>query len=151
MDTIQIVTICTSILSALGVGTIIPMLVKEHLARKKEQSTERQKELKQERLEEIKTSISAEVSPMKTQLDKIVSGTKATLRNDLMECYYMCKEKGYRTEDDTQNFTSMHKAYHDLGGNSFIDKDIAPMFFEHVPLKNLEKDSQRIILIEHEG
>ena len=92
--------------------------------------------------------IKSEIEPLRSQIETVAQGTKASLRNDLLKCYYDCKAKGYRTEDDTKNFTAMQSAYHSLGGNSFIDKDISPMFYA-IKVYNVELEVERKKLLEN--
>lgn len=70
------------------------------------------------------------IDDMHVDLKKVSVGTLASLRNDLLECYYSCKKKGYRNNDDTKNFNRMFNAYIDLGGNDIIEHDVAPSFHE---------------------
>lgn len=58
---------------------------------------------------------------------------RAGLRSVLMNLYYDCAQKGYRTEDDSKNYREMHEAYNKAGGNSFIDSDVSH-WFEQIPL-----------------
>ena len=59
---------------------------------------------------------------LEEKIDLIALGTQATLRNDLLNCYYACDKKGYKTHEDIQNFADMYEAYHNLHGNSFIEQ-----------------------------
>lgn len=155
MQWYQIATIIISALSLLGLGTVMSTFWKEKHDKRKEISEENQKILKQLRQDELREVIKSEIDPIKEKLEIIVGGTQATLRNDLLNCYYACKKKKYRTEDDTKNFMDMHDAYHKLGGNSFIDKDVAPAFYElkgdwEVSIhKKPKKTTKRKILTEN--
>ena len=71
---------------------------------------------------------------MKGKLELVSNGTQAGLRNDILTCYYTCFHKGFKTKDDAENFNDMYEAYHSLGGNSFIDKDVVPSFV-NLPLQ----------------
>lgn len=148
MQWYQIVSVIVSILSVLGFSTIVSTLWKERHEKKKEMSEENQKRRRVERQEELREIIKSEIEPVKSQIEIMTQGTKATLRNDLLKCYYDCKAKGYRTEDDTKNFTEMKNAYHKLGGNSFIDKDISPMFYS-IKVYNVELEIERKRLLEN--
>lgn len=75
--------------------------------------------------------IGEQIAPLANQMNLIATGTQATLRNDLLNCYYDCKKKGYRTAEDIQNFADMYAAYRALKGNSFIEQ-IAKIF-THIP------------------
>lgn len=74
------------------------------------------------------------ISEVKESLKLVSGGTQAGLRNDLMNCYNECSSKGFKTQDEAENFNDMYNAYHALGGNSFIDSDIIPAF-KQLPLK----------------
>lgn len=75
-----------------------------------------------------------EIIPITTQITKIQdtltstsNGVLASLRNDLIQCFNCCRQKGYAELKDRQVFHDMLKAYHALGGNSYI-KDISEAF-----------------------
>ena len=68
------------------------------------------------------TTIKENNKPIEEKSDLIALGTQATLRNDLLNCYYACDKKGYKTNEDIQNFADMYEAYHNLHGNSFIEQ-----------------------------
>lgn len=78
--------------------------------------------------------IKQDIKDMREQLRLVGGGTQAGLRNDILTCYYSCFSKGFKTKDDAENFNDMYEAYHRLGGNSFIDKDVMPSF-TNLPLK----------------
>ena len=71
---------------------------------------------------ELITTIKENNKPIEEKIDLIALGTQATLRNDLLNCYYACDKKGYKTNEDIQNFADMYEAYHNLHGNSFIEQ-----------------------------
>ena len=76
----------------------------------------------------------AVVNNLATRQDKAEKCDQAILRNALMNVYYDCKAKGFRTEDDSKNYREMHEAYNAIGGNSFIDSDVSN-WFNALPLK----------------
>ena len=71
---------------------------------------------------ELIATIKENNKPIEEKIDLIALGTQATLRNDLLNCYYACDKKGYKTNEDIQNFADMYEAYHNLHGNSFIEQ-----------------------------
>lgn len=60
-------------------------------------------------------------------------GELSSLRNDILTCYYRCREKGYRGDWDYTNIHDLYDAYKQLHGNSFID-DVMKRF-EALPAK----------------
>lgn len=75
-----------------------------------------------------------EIVPITCQITKIQdtlvstsNGVLASLRNDLIQCFNRCHQKGYTELKDRQVFHDMLKAYHALGGNSYI-KEISDAF-----------------------
>lgn len=61
-----------------------------------------------------------EFGPIVKQLNCISNGTLSGLRNDILDCYYRCLEKGYRNDWDYTNIHDLYNSYLDLGGNSFV-------------------------------
>lgn len=95
--------------------------------------------------EELISRIKIIVQPLNDKLDKVdtklsatSAGTLATLRNDILTCYYRCREKGYRNDYDYQNIHDLYEAYDALDGNSFI-KDIMDRF-DKLPVKEDVKE-----------
>ena len=79
--------------------------------------------LKQEMDQHCNRQVSAlreELLPIAEQLGCISSGTLSGLRNDILDCYYRCLEKGYRNDWDYTNIHDLYTSYLDLGGNSFV-------------------------------
>lgn len=79
---------------------------------------------------------------IKEHVKLLGAGTQASLRNDILSQYYACRDKGFRTSDDSENFRDMHSAYHALGGNSFIDSDVVPAF-EAILLSEKKPEKRR--------
>lgn len=111
---------------------------------KENRSKERKEDLK-ELFDEFILPMDKKVDNIHSDLQKVSVGTLASLRNDLLECYYSCKRKGYRNNDDTKNFNRMFNAYIDLGGNDIIEHDVAPSFHN---LRLVTYDEE--IRIQHE-
>lgn len=111
-----------SIVLALGGSTLCGLIVTgiwNFLNKKALKNKELQEKDKTDEL--IKT-IKDNSKPLEEKIDLIALGTQATLRNDLLNCYYACDKKGYKTHEDIQNFADMYEAYHNLHGNSFIEQ-----------------------------
>lgn len=73
------------------------------------------------------------VKEVDDSLIKVSNGTLSSLRNDILTCYYRCREKGYRNDYDYQNIHDLYAAYDGLDGNSFIS-DIMNRF-DNLPVK----------------
>ena len=73
------------------------------------------------------------VKEIDDSLLKVSNGTLSSLRNDILTCYYRCREKGYRNDYDYQNIHDLYAAYDSLKGNSFIS-DIMNRF-DNLPVK----------------
>lgn len=111
-----------SIILALGGSTLCGLIVTgiwNFLNKKAMKNKDLQEKDKADEL--IKT-IKENNKPLEDKINLIASGTQATLRNDLLNCYYACDKKGYKTPEDIQNFAHMYDAYHNLHGNSFIEQ-----------------------------
>lgn len=140
-----VVSAVVSILTLLGFGTVMKFYWEDKHKKKLEETEEAKKRKKEERHKEITDAVSEIFNPCS---DKIVSSIHniekrldlaekcdlAELRNSLMNIYYNCATKGYRTEDDSKNYREMHEVYAALGGNSFIDSDVS-RWFDELPLK----------------
>ena len=126
------------ILLNLAVTTVVGILIKrwftkhdekqakireEHerlAALEKEQERDR---LKQEMDAHCNNQVNAmrqELGPIAKQLNCISNGTLSGLRNDILDCYYRCLEKGYRNDWDYTNIHDLYASYLSLGGNSFV-------------------------------
>ena len=111
-----------SIVLALGGYTLCGLIVTtiwNKIAKHNRKIQELQEEKKTNKLI---TTIKENNKPIEEKIDLIALGTQATLRNDLLNCYYACDQKGYKTYEDIQNFADMYEAYHNLHGNSFIEQ-----------------------------
>ena len=134
-----------SILTLLGLGTVTKLYWEDKHKKKQNETEEAKKRQKAERRKEIIDAVSETMGPcskeirdsiqnIEKRLDRTEKCDQASLRNSLMSVYYACKEKGYRTEDDSKNYREMHEAYNEIGGNSFIDSDVS-VWFDKIPLK----------------
>ena len=111
-----------SVVLALGGSTLCGLIVTtiwNKIAKHNRKIQELQEEKKTNKLI---TTIKENNKPIEEKIDLIALGTQATLRNDLLNCYYACDKKGYKTNEDIQNFADMYEAYHNLHGNSFIEQ-----------------------------
>lgn len=75
-----------------------------------------------------------DINEIKEQTKLTSAGTCAGLRSQLLNFYYYCDHKGYRTPDDSENFQDLYDAYTALGGNSFIQRDVYN-WFQALPIK----------------
>jgi hypothetical protein len=119
--------IVSLIVTCLGIPTLATLAVTDAYKRKKENSQKVKDAKKKEWMDGVRQAVKEETDPIrvdikdiKHQLELNSAGTLASLRNDLLDCYYECCDKGYRTSDDIKNWQDMLIAYHNLGGNSFI-------------------------------
>lgn len=135
------IPIIISFLSLLGLGTLTSLLWKDLINKRKANSVERKAQEKEERIEEMRTvtdecwdKVEKRLKAIEVELKLNSTGTQAGLRNHLLNVYYDCVKKGYRTKNDSENFRDMYAAYHDLGGNSFIENDVL-RWFEEIPSK----------------
>lgn len=110
-------------------------------------SEERDAQLKKEVLEEVSKVIKVELREGTKELKSSISDLKqetsvlsqklsvlednqskqgtalcSSIRNDIKKAYDLCKEKGYRTEWDTDNLNHLFDDYKKLGGNSFVEE-----------------------------
>lgn len=140
-----VVSAIVSILTLLGFGTVMKFYWEDKHKKKLNETEEAKKRQKDERHQEITAAVSEIMGPcsdeikgaiqnIEKRLDRTEKCDQASLRNSLMSVYYACKEKGYRTEDDSKNYREMHEAYNEIGGNSFIDSDVSK-WFDKLPLR----------------
>lgn len=128
MDTGEIVTLVLSIISTLGIGTIVPMLVKNHLEENKRKAEEASEKHKQERLGELREVVKEEIKPVQDDVSKLLAdseltkkGLQATLRHDLYEIAHKARKDGYCPDETKYDFNSMYEQYHKLGKNGVMD------------------------------
>lgn len=129
------------ILCLVGVPTLMTLVVTAIWNKCVNGTKKVQERRREEHQEDIRQVVHAEsgswagdIQEIKTSIKLIGNGTQAGLRNDIMACYNGCAAKGFKTQDEAENFNDMYNAYHALGGNSFIDSDITPAF-KKLPLK----------------
>lgn len=56
-------------------------------------------------------------------------GLQAMLRDRLYQLYRVCRNNGYATHFDRENFNSMYAQYHNLGANGVME-DVRAKFFD---------------------
>lgn len=153
------------VLAIFGGTGILTLICKDIYNWIKTSSKKARERIKKEKQEDMREVIREEVEPLgkkidaiDIKLDKVENGTLSSLRNDILTCYYRCKEKGYRNDYDFQNIHHLWEAYDDLHGNSFI-ADIMNRF-DHLPVKEdvkdidthiIDKKSNKRILNEKKG
>ena len=111
-----------SIVLALGGSTLCGLIVTTIWNKIAKHNRKIQDLQDQKKTNELITTIKENNKPIEEKIDLIALGTQATLRNDLLNCYYACDKKGYKTNEDIQTFADMYEAYHNLHGNSFIEQ-----------------------------
>lgn len=93
----------------------------EQLAHEQELLDLREEKVRQTRRADLEEILKARIDPISERLDRLSDGTLSSLRNDILTCYYRCREKGYRGDWDYTNIHDLYEAYKELHGNSFID------------------------------
>ena len=111
-----------SIVLALGGSTLCGLIVTTIWNKIAKHNRKIQDLQDKKKTNELIATIKENNKPIEEKIDLIALGTQATLRNDLLNCYYACDQKGYKTYEDIQNFADMYEAYHNLHGNSFIEQ-----------------------------
>lgn len=140
MSTSTIISIIISVLSLIGVPTIMSFVINKQLkkAEKIREETHELKaaEAKRERIAEIKTVMSESVKPLEQRLDHVddkissisrdmdlsKAGTLSSLRYNIVELYNAVRKRGYKTDVEKETFEKMYQAYHNLGGNHYVDE-----------------------------
>lgn len=111
-----------SVVLALGGSTLCGLIVTTIWNKIAKHNRKIQELQDKKKTNELIATIRENNKPIEEKIDLIALGTQATLRNDLLNCYYACDKKGYKTNEDIQNFADMYEAYHNLHGNSFIEQ-----------------------------
>ena len=140
MSTSTIISIIISVLSLVGVPTIMSFVINKQLkkAEKIREETHELKaaEAKRERIAEIKTVMNESVKPLEQRLDHVddkissisrdmdlsKAGTLSSLRYNIVELYNTVRKRGYKTDVEKETFEKMYQAYHNLGGNHYVDE-----------------------------
>src|SRR5574344_2525583 len=116
MDIYQILTLCgVNTLSA----TIVTLAITSLYNYAKNSSKKAREIRKKENQENVRAVVKEEIDPIKKDLSELKEsfyilgdGSKASLKNDLITCFYRCRDKGFKTDDDAANFRTMLEAYH---------------------------------------
>ena len=111
-----------SIVLALGGSTLCGLIVTSIWNFLNKKALKNKELQEKDKTDELIKTLKENNKPLEEKIDLISLGTQATLRNDLLNCYYACDKKGYKTHEDIQNFAHMYEAYHNLHGNSFIEQ-----------------------------
>ena len=142
MEVYQIVSLVISILAIPTLFGLIWKEVVEYKKKKREKNTQLEEEEKKREEKKMMLDIVTEaINPLKSQLSRIETklslveeSSQASLRNDLLKSYKECSDKGFRSSEETQNWFKMYQAYHNLGGNSFIDQ--TKVDFNQIPTED---------------
>lgn len=105
---------------------------------KKQEADEKLTETLNNTIQEAIKPLTEKIDGLDKKLAATAEGTLATLRNDILTCYYRCREKGYRNDYDYQNIHDLYEAYVALDGNSFVE-DIMNRF-DNLPVKEEIKE-----------
>lgn len=142
-----VITVAVSALITTIISTIIGRVLKNRFEKKdaedrvlKEQEETQRKELIVTVLRDEIKPISNTIEKLSDKLEKIGDGTLSSLRNDILTCYYRCREKGYRNDYDFQNMHDLYEAYSGLNGNSFV-ADVMDRF-DKLPTKEEYREEQ---------
>lgn len=68
----------------------------ERIAHEQELLDLREEKHRQARRADLEEILSQRIDPINAKLDILSDGTLSSLRNDILTCYYRCREKGYR-------------------------------------------------------
>lgn len=140
MSVSSIISIVISILSLIGVPTVLSFVINKQLkkAEKVREETHELKaaEAKRERISEIKDVMNDSVRPIENRLNEVdakvsaiskdmdlsKAGTLSSLRYNIVELYNTVRKRGYKTDVEKETFEKMYQAYHNLGGNHYVDE-----------------------------
>ena len=151
------ITALISLLCSTVITTVIGLVIKHYFNKQLKTKEEREVELRALRDEKNRREHEADmtrvvvdamkpledkVDALNAKMDKLEDGTLSTLRNDILNCYYKCVEKGYRNDHDYQNMHHMFESYKALNGNSYV-ADIVKRFDEDLPTKEEYKTSKK--------
>ena len=138
-------SILVAVISAL-IGPICLAIVNGRIKRQEKVDAVRHEQHQEERRKEIKEVVTEVVTPIIEEVEIINNKTDlnsnanlASLRNDILTCYYRCVEKGYRNDYDYQNVHHMFEAYVELNGNSYV-ADVVDRFDELPTKEEYEKN-----------
>lgn len=146
----KIITLVLSILSTIGFSTLAGLFWKDVHERKKKDKEHINDLKKDEQEDNLRRVIQEELLEINKKVDSIAKktdlacdGVLSSLRNDILTCYYRCRDKGYRNDYDYQNIHDLFESYKGLHGNSFI-QDVMNRFDE-LPTKEEFKDRRQSI------
>lgn len=142
----------STVISLVGttlITTVVGFVVKHYMNKQVKNKQEKERELqalrderhRAERKRDTMDIIKETIAPLEKKIDdigsklsKVEDGTQSTLRNDILECYYKCLEKGYRSRYDYENVHHMYDSYKELKGNSYV-AEVVKKFDEDIPSK----------------
>lgn len=135
-STITIIGCIISILSLLGVGTIMTMFWKDKHDKKLKDREEHSDLKEQARRVELSELVSAAINnaldqklrpletsikEIKTDLEKVKKGVQVGNRTDLEQIADKADAQGFCSAYDKQRFEATYQAYHSLGKNGVMD------------------------------
>ena len=156
---LNVFPIVLSILTFLGIGTLFSEIMKQKVKEKANKTEENKAKQKQERQNEIREVVSdvidqSEVKSKLFELDDRITvmeqklilneeASLATIRSELLRCYYECVNKGYRNDYDTSNIQHLYDVYEDLNGNTFV-ADVMERFKKLPTKEEFQKNKKEI-------
>lgn len=66
--------------------------------------------------------INTEVKKLQESADLNANATKCLLRDRILQIYYQCVTKGYKTSKEDENINHFYEAYKSLNGNSYVEE-----------------------------
>lgn len=131
----QVITlIVIPVLSALGAGGLIQVILKRGWDRQDRQREEEKEKEKHERNEDNRKIFKEEAAVIFEAIEKqghqiqtLIDADKkhgaslvSVLRDRLQQLNRYCYKKGYTTQEERENFEEMYNSYKDLGGNGVM-------------------------------
>lgn len=68
------------------------------------------------------TDIDKKVNNIKDTADLTADASRCLLRDKILQSYYACLNKGYKTSKEDENINHLYEAYKSLNGNSYVEE-----------------------------
>lgn len=128
-----IALIVTLIFNKLKDGT------KRAIDKRNESTRQEMRSIIQEENEDIKNKL----NNLEDKIDTIQNGSQCSLRTQILNSYYECQAKKYKTTEEAENMERLINAYYKLGGNSFVQHTIEPEFRNIPTMSKSEAEEQK--------
>lgn len=150
---LTIISTIISILSLLGLGTIMSLFWKDRHS-KREEELKKLLDYQNEQLDkQIRSTIAEELDKKLAPYDGAVKqfsddiswlkkGVQATCRSDLQDMVLKAEKEGYSSEDDKQRWVKTYAAYHNLGENGAMDA--RNDWYLTLPSTKIKKERQKL-------